>query len=556
MSGASISERFAREARAIAAMEHPHILPVYDYGEKDGLAYLVMAYAPNGSLQEALTPSSPNFRFALPLSLELAGTILEQAAQALQHAHDRGVLHRDIKPANFLLGAPAGSGGLHLLLADFGLAKFAAGGQSSALYAGTVAYSAPEQIQRQATPASDQYGLAVMIYLLLTGRLPFTGDAAQILFQQMQVPAPSLRTFTPTLPAEVDAVMLRALAKKPEERWPSVATFAAAYKAALGGQQPAAQVARGPSWQTGGQGMAPVGPQGAGAALIGPPPAFPSPVQFSAPQAASAETIPTMHPPVYAPTAPLGSGPQGGLPFPSAAQQRTVPGPFGGESVMPGISPPQPYFGPPAGGRGRPPRRWAGIVGGVVVAVALILAVVLVVNLLGAHGKTVGTTSTGTTPGTGGTPGSVTLPGSTSGPHISNVQTGLFLDPDTITGCNVRLDPNSPATTTFHTTDTLISVVFTAQVGSGDAAPAAVAVLIDSQQKIVGGGNAQGDGVDLTCQNGKGSYALSVPISGQNVKPGNYFIGISYIPDSSAYLSNPNKPLPNPEAGVPVQIMS
>src|SRR5262249_37752013 len=130
-------ERFAREARAIAAMEHPHILPVYDYGEKDGLAYLVMAYAPHGSLQEALTPGSQNFRFPLPLSPELAGTMLDQAAQALQHAHDRGVLHRDIKPANFLLRAPDASGGVHLLLADFGLAKFAAGGQSSALYAGT-----------------------------------------------------------------------------------------------------------------------------------------------------------------------------------------------------------------------------------------------------------------------------------------------------------------------------------------------------------------------------------------------------------------------------------
>lgn len=559
VSGASVSERFAREARAIAAMEHPHILPVYDYGEKDGLAYLVMAYAPHGSLQEALTPGNPNFRFALPVSLELTGTMLEQAAQALQHAHDRGVLHRDIKPANFLLRAPDASGGIHLLLADFGLAKFAAGGQSSALYAGTVAYSAPEQIQRQAVPASDQYGLAVMGYLLLTGRLPFTGDAAQILYQQIQVPAPSLRTHAPAIPAEVDAVILRALAKRPEERWPSVTAFAAAYREALGGQKKASAPVAAPAslpapGQTPGQGSAPVVAQSA--APPGAPPAFAAPGQYAAP--VNAETVPTMHPPVFTPTTPIASGPPGALPFPSVAQQRTVQGgPFGGESVVPGISPPPPYILPPSGG-GR--RRWGGMIGGAVALVALILAVVLVVNLLGGHGKPGGTTSTGTpgigTPGTG-TPGPITtLPGGTSGPHISNVQTGLFLDPDTITSCNVRLDPSSPAKTTFRITDTIISIVFTATVGPGDPAPAAVAVLIDSQQRIVGGGNAQGDATDLTCPNGKGNYALSVPISGQNLKPGNYFVGVIYIPDSFVYIDNPNTPLPNPEAGVPVQITS
>jgi serine/threonine protein kinase len=560
LSGASVSERFAREARAIAAMEHPHILPVYDYGEKDSLAYLVMAYAPHGSLQEALTPGNANFRFALPVSLELAGTILDQAAQALQHAHDRGVLHRDIKPANFLLRAPDASGGIHLLLADFGLAKFAAGGQSSALYAGTVAYSAPEQIQRQATPASDQYGLAVMAYLLLAGRLPFTGDAAQILYQQIQVPAPSLREKNPAIPAEVDAVILRALAKRPEERWPSVAAFAMAYREALGGQKkPSAQVAAPSSLGMPGQGSAPVGVQSA--APLAAPPAFPPLVQYAAPAPVNAETVPTLHPPVFSPTTPIVSGPPGALPFPSVAQQRTVQGgPFGGESVVPGISPPPPYVLPPSGG-GRQ-RRWIGIVGGAVGVVALILAVVLVVNLLGGHGKTGGTTTTGTpgtgsTPGTGGTPGVVgTFPGGTSGAHISNVQTGLELDDANIGNCRDAIAQGKQTQTFSASQSIAIAVVFTAKIDGNSPAPAAVVSVFDSQKQFIEGADAQ----DLSCPGGQGNYSSFVDISGQGngkkLTPGQYFIGISYIPDYAVYLDNQNQQLPPPEAGVPVEITS
>jgi serine/threonine protein kinase len=560
MSGASVSERFAREARAIAAMEHPHILPVYDYGEKDSLAYLVMAYAPYGSLQEALTPGSQNFRFALPVSLELAGTILDQAAQALQHAHDRGVLHRDIKPANFLLRAPDASGGVHLLLADFGLAKFAAGGQSSALYAGTVAYSAPEQIQRQAISASDQYGLAVMTYLLLAGRLPFAGDAAQILYKQIQTPAPSLRTHNPAIPAEVDAVILRALAKRPEERWPSVAAFAAAYREALSGQKkPSTQVSAPPPWQASGQGSAPVGVQSA--APFAAPPAFPSPVQYSAPTPVNAETVPTLSRPGYTPAPPAVSSPPAvlpaALPFPTAAQQRTVQGgPFGGESVVPGISPPQPYILPPSGGGKQ--RGWVGIVGGAVAVVALILAVILVVNLLG--GKTGGTTTTGTpvvgtTPGTGNTPGSIpTLPGSTSGSHISGLQTGSDLDDANIGNCRDAIRQGKQAQSFSASQNIAIAVVFTAKIDADSPAPAGVVAVFDSQRHFIEVADAQ----DLSCPGGQGNYSSFVDISGQGggtkIPPGQYFIGVSYIPDYAVYLDNQNQQLPPPEAAVPVEI--
>jgi hypothetical protein len=133
------------------------------------------------------------------------------------------------------------------------------------------------------------------------------------------------------------------------------------------------------------------------------------------------------------------------------------------------------------------------------------------------------------------------------------VQTGLFLDATALGSCQDRLDPTSPATTTFQATVQIISVVFTAAPGAGDPAPAAVVVLIDSQQRIVGGGNAQGDGTDLLCP-GKGNYSLSVPIKEQNVIPGKYFVGISYIPNIAVYAQQNKPPLPAPEAGVQVTI--
>jgi hypothetical protein len=528
--GASLMERFAREAQAIAAMEHPHILPVYDFGEQDGLAYLVMAYAPNGSLQQALTPGHPSFRFGLPLSLDLAGVILDQAAQALQHAHDRGVLHRDVKPANFLMGAgPPGS--VHLLLADFGLAKFTSGAANSAVYSGTAAYSAPEQIQRQATAASDQYSLAAMMYLLLTGRLPFQGGMLEIVTQQLAAPAPSLRSVNPAIPAEVDEVILRALAKRPEDRWPSVIVFAAAYRdacarargatAALPASAPPVQPAPG---QPGAQVIAPALPAAPQASpQISPPLAATAPVPPQRPPDAGATQVaPTMPP---------------GAPFAPPARQTTMQGQPGDDSFV--AAGPLPLL--PALPRRHPRRAWGGwaaLAGGVGVVVAIILIVSLVNGRLGGNQQQSNTPGNNGIPGITVTPGpGGTVPVGVPGAHIKSVQTGLDVSGDVGKDCQ-PFQIVQP-TTNFRQQDQTIWVVFTAVNPDGNPNAQAGAALIDSHHNVVK--------VDLPalidCP-GTAPYPALLDIG--NVPPGQYLVGVFYSETDT---------LPQqPEMAIPVTI--
>lgn len=544
----SMAERFAREAQAIAAMEHPHILPVYDYGEQDGLAYLVMAYAPDGSLQEALTPGHPSFRFRLPLSLELTGVILDQAAQALQHAHDRGLLHRDVKPANFLLRAGA-DGGIHLLLADFGLAKFAAGATSSGIYAGTAIYSAPEQIQSQAIAASDQYSLAVMIYLLLTGQPPFSGGLAEVMLHQLQTPPPSMRRYNPAVPAAVDDVVLRALAKKPEDRWPSVAAFAAVYRAALG-TQPAPVRASAPSTPAVVIGtpapMQPVVPfvplaqPNVPAQPIAPPMQPAVPVQNQAQPApllpGQMSPVPLPAQPAFVPGAALTQQARlnPGLPFPAANQQQTVPGsPFDRASFAgAGLIPP-PVLPSPGGARRS--RRWVGFASlGAVIGVVLLG--VLLVNLLGGHAATANNQTNGSP--VSGTPGVTTPPVGTSGPHILKVQTGQNVNGD-LASCQVSI---AQPTATFKQSDEALFVVFTAHA---NASAFGVAALFNSNQQVVRRPIAEA--LQLNCAD-PGNYGLIIVLnqSGKLIPPGNYAVGVSYVTD-------PNH-VPPPEAVAPVTI--
>nr|BBH93319.1 hypothetical protein KTA_15180 [Thermogemmatispora argillosa] len=240
-------ERFKQEARAVASLDHLHILPLYRYGEEETgqgrRAYMVMQYRPEGSLwdwlrrrsglasQQSLSraPQLPaGLPSAWPLSLSEASDYLQQAASALQYAHDRGIVHRDIKPANFLLRIEAGPR-VHLLLSDFGLAKFFSFSLDTSHIFGTPLYMAPEQFGGEARPESDQYALAVMFYLLLTGRTPFEGDPAQLMHQHLNREPPPLRSFNPALPEALEEVFARALAKSPQARYPSIAAFAAAF---------------------------------------------------------------------------------------------------------------------------------------------------------------------------------------------------------------------------------------------------------------------------------------------------------------------------------------
>jgi serine/threonine protein kinase len=527
--GASMAERFAREARAIAAMEHPHILPVYDFGEQDGLAYLVMAYAPNGSLQQALTPGHPSFRFGLPLSLDQTGVILDQAAQALQHAHDRGVLHRDVKPANFLMGAgPPGS--VHLLLADFGLAKFTSAISSSAAYSGTAAYSAPEQIRNQAVPASDQYSLAAMVYLLLAGQLPFRGGLVEIVTQQLSAQPPSIRLLNPNVPVEVDEVVLRALAKQPEGRWPSVIVFAAAYREACArarGSATALPVVVAPPQAPPQPGVpfAPHAnmPQAGAPALTAQPQASP---QFSPPLAPTAPIAPPRLPSDGGATQ-VGAPGAGGF-FPATAP--LTPGrPSGDDSFVAAGPTPLPPILPPS----RPRRSWTGwaAMGGVV---AVVLAIILIVTLVNGHLS--GNPGNGN--GNNGTPGPGTSVPVITGQHIKSIQTGLDVSGDVGADCqNFQiLQP----TTSFHQSDQDMWVVFTA-VNDGNSNAFAEAVLINSQQK----GVARDIPALIDCP-GTAKYVSLLTIS--NVPPGQYVVGIFY----SATLTMPSQP----EATWPVTISS
>lgn len=226
---------FQREMQAIASLDHPHILPVFDYGtdkiDDTALTYLVMPYQSEGSLLNWLRKRENGAQ----LTPRETTHILWQAADALQHAHEHSLVHQDVKPSNFLIRVRNSATDLpDLLLADFGIAKFI-GLTSSASQSvrGTPTYMAPEQWEGQPVPASDQYSLAIMIFQFLTGATPFRGSAGQVMHQHFtSLPlAPSM--LNPSLSSAVDAVLLCALAKRPGERFPSVLEFARAVQQAL-----------------------------------------------------------------------------------------------------------------------------------------------------------------------------------------------------------------------------------------------------------------------------------------------------------------------------------
>jgi serine/threonine-protein kinase len=235
--------RFMREALAAARLSgDPHIVTIYDVGEHDERPYLVMEYLSGGSLEDQLRDG--------PVPLGRALGWLDQAAQALDHAHDEGVVHRDIKPANLLLDRND-----EVQVGDFGIAS--ATGLESLTMTGTVlgtaGYLSPEQAQgERATPASDRYGLAVLAFELLTGTRPYAGESITAeASAHVAAPIPSASERNPQLPPEVDDVFRRALAKDPRERFPSCAEMVAALRHALdtaaGRTQPIPPVAAAPT---------------------------------------------------------------------------------------------------------------------------------------------------------------------------------------------------------------------------------------------------------------------------------------------------------------------
>ncbi len=225
---------FQREAKAIAALDHPNILPLYDFGEeiRDNatITYMVMPYSADGSL-EGWLQQRPN-RILSPQDVAF---LVDQAAEALQYAHEHEVIHLDVKPSNFLLrrnkknlDRPT------LLLADFGIARnFTTIASSSHTIRGTPTAMAPEQWTSTPVFATDQYALAVMAYELLVGRPPFVGRMEQLMYQHFNAQPLPPSTYNPRLSPALDAIILRALAKKPEERFPTVTDFASALTRAV-----------------------------------------------------------------------------------------------------------------------------------------------------------------------------------------------------------------------------------------------------------------------------------------------------------------------------------
>jgi serine/threonine protein kinase len=215
---------FQREAKTIADLAHPHIVRVWDFDVQQGVPFLVLEYAPNGSLRQ-----KHPYRERVTLA-QIVGYV-QHITSALQYAHDCKLIHRDVKPENMLLNAQE-----QVVLSDFGIATLAHSTSSMQTQetTGTLAYMAPEQIHGKPRPASDQYALAVTVYQWLSGVLPFQGSSAELIAQHLAVMPAPLRQKAPDLPPEVDRVVLTALLKDPQERFGSVQAFANALTIASG----------------------------------------------------------------------------------------------------------------------------------------------------------------------------------------------------------------------------------------------------------------------------------------------------------------------------------
>jgi outer membrane protein assembly factor BamB len=211
-------EQFRQEAQTINALHHPGIVRLFDFGVAADIPYMAMSYAPKGSLRELYPAGS---RVPLPVVVSL----VKQIAAALHYAHQQHVIHRDVKPENMLIG-PDGE----LLLSDFGIAvvQHTTHSLRTQQLVGTAAYMAPEQLRKKPQAASDQYALGVVVYEWLCGELPFEGSPIEIALQHLNEPPPSLQSKAPTLPAAVEAVVLRALAKDPKQRFANMQAFAEA----------------------------------------------------------------------------------------------------------------------------------------------------------------------------------------------------------------------------------------------------------------------------------------------------------------------------------------
>jgi serine/threonine protein kinase len=222
----SFTARFTREARVVAKLEHPHIVPIYDYSEFEGQPYLVMKFIEGETLKARLARG--------PLSAEEAARVIQAIGEALSYAHTKGILHRDIKPSNVLLTPDGG-----IYLADFGLARIAQSGEStlsSDMLLGTPHYISPEQAQgaKNLDAGTDIYSFGVVMYELAVGRVPFNADTPfSIIHDHIFTPLPLPHAINPKVPVGVERVLLKALAKERKDRYADVDSLVKAFLEAI-----------------------------------------------------------------------------------------------------------------------------------------------------------------------------------------------------------------------------------------------------------------------------------------------------------------------------------
>jgi serine/threonine protein kinase len=218
-------ERFRREAKTVAQLQHPHILPVFDFGESDSYAFLVMPFVQGGTLAQLLNGS--------PVSMTVTARVIRQVCEALDYAHAKGIVHRDIKPSNILIDERG-----NCLVADFGLARIAEGAtkltQTGAVM-GTPAYMSPEQADgKDVGPQSDIYSVGIVLYEMLTGRVPFEAETPiAVAIKHLTAPLPPPRILNPALIPEIEAVVLKALARSRSDRFSSAEALVASLTTAL-----------------------------------------------------------------------------------------------------------------------------------------------------------------------------------------------------------------------------------------------------------------------------------------------------------------------------------
>ncbi|MFQ5942408.1 MAG: serine/threonine protein kinase [Anaerolineales bacterium] len=233
---AEFTGRFEQEAKVIAKLQHPHVLPVHDYGEADDYTYIVMPLVETGTLADLL-------RGQKPMSLQRIRIIITQLGDALDYAHSQGLIHRDIKPSNVLIDKRG-----NCLLTDFGIAKMVEGTKhftQTGGIVGTPHYMSPEQGGGDPlTPQSDIYSLGVVLYEMVTGRVPFDAETPMaVVIKHMTDPLPPPSTLNPDVSPALESVILKAMAKRPKDRFESAAAMVRAVRLAV----PESEIAREPS---------------------------------------------------------------------------------------------------------------------------------------------------------------------------------------------------------------------------------------------------------------------------------------------------------------------